>query len=304
MITDPRHRYATFLATTESESELRRYDRILGTTRVLPLPVAEEGRRVSVSAQEGEHHLAVIAVDDETGEIDLTLRDAKHPDRIRTAGQFRQENWTFFGDVPLWGTLEQWLLLRSDSVELLRIEDEASRVPLPEIPEALSVAQLQGTRLVVVTAPQTLYVVDPVPGRVVRTVTLKGGGTHPIVRVRGEEVWINDADTMLKLDAVRFSVLDAAGSELEAGSTDAEPLGVITDWGFVRGGELVVIVRQALHDVVVLDALTMHPVGHAVFPQHAALVAATLVGRRTILAKTTEGWLTTARLRKVPLPKP
>lgn len=90
---------------------------------------------------------------------------------------------------------------------------------------------------------------DPVKQELVGHISLAGRAGNPTLRVRGEELWADDYDTLLRLSCPDWKILDRKRLEGGAGGT----MQFIGDWAFTRDGTTCAVARPFSSDVVALD---------------------------------------------------
>jgi hypothetical protein len=95
-------------------------------------------------------------------------------------------------------------------------------------------------------------VYDPEAHEVVGHVSLAGRGGNPTLRFRGDELWADDYDTLLRLSARDLAVRDRRRLQGSAGAT----MQFIGGWAFTRDGSLCAVARPYSADVVALDTRT------------------------------------------------
>ncbi len=298
MISDATGRYCLgSIAGDDGEAFLVRYDRRWRTIREVPL--RSETQDVRVHVVEGRHAIAVIAHRREDDAYEVSVRGALRPHEPRAVGIFKAGKWDFLGDSQAWGDVPEHLVL-SDSAGvqfLVRIADEPRVQELGDSLKARHAVDIPGSRLVVLACAGSFVVLDAHSGRQIRSIELKEKNPAPIVGVRGDELWVNDVDTMLKFDTLRFDIIDAAGSQVVDNND-----GTIASWSFVANDELCLVVREAMGDAILLDAVTMAPVGHATFGAQDGPRSATLVGRNAVVALGTNNRVLRSRASRVKLP--
>lgn len=246
---------------------------------------------------EGKHHLAVIAQSEAGGEIEVTVRSARSPEDVLATGRFI-DTWVFEGDSQAWAMVPEYIITtKQDGTKgLLRIADDAEIDPLEEFEPALEVVAVPNSRLVIIASSGAYTVYDPIAARAIRHFQLAGGNPEPTLRFRNnDELWVNDIDTMLKIETREFEeVLDAAGSDIEQEDTH----GGFGRWTFAAGNELCVVTRPSVGDVLVLDVISMLPIARGVF-SNGVPVEAVLVGRNTVVAVDVDGRALRTRVKKV-----
>jgi hypothetical protein len=297
-----------YVSTQLNENVLWRYDRRWrGVTMHQPYGDS------AFTTIDGLHHFAVVHQPEAGGEIEVTLRTAKDPATVLATARF-VDAWVFEGEPQLWGLVPEYVVTKQkDGTNgLLRIEDDAEVDPLEGFDGAHVVVGVPDSRLVVVGGPASYTVYDPVAARAIRRYELAGGNQAPSMKFRnGEELWLNDVDTMLKIETKQFEVIDAAGSETSETSEIADPAdglpggagddsGGFGKWNFAAGNELCVVTRPEVADVLVLDTVSMLPVARGVF-KSGRPTEALLLGRNSIVATDVSGAALRARLRKVPV---
>jgi hypothetical protein len=253
----------------------------------------------------GPHHFAVVNQPDAGGQIEVTLRPASDPAQVVATARF-VDTWVFEGEPQAWAWVPEYIVTRQadGSNGLLRIEDDAEIDSLEGFGAAHSIVGVPDSRLVIIGGPASYSVYDPVAGRTIRHFELAGGNQAPTMRFRnGEELWLNDVETMLKIETKQFEVVDAAGSEMGAqpGSEATTHQGGFGGWNFAARNELCLVARPGLGDVLVLDAVSMLPVARGVF-KSGRPTEAMLLGRNSLVATDESGTALRTRLRKVPLP--
>ena len=247
----------------------------------------------------------------------VTVRDVREPLEVLASADLDADAWRFAGDNRQWARVpEHVLLVDGDHRRLARLADDAAVVDISELGPVHQVEMVPGSRLVVLAGPGALSVFDPVAGRELRHLQLAGGEQHPLVRFRnGEELWVNDVDTMLKIETRQWQVVDAAGSETAEGAepraipVDPEPVaageaedatasaGRFGGWTWAGDGELCVVSRPGTGDVLVLDAVSMLPVAHGLVG--GAPIDAALLGRNLVVAVEGDGGTRRSRARRV-----
>lgn len=297
MITDAKPRIVlAWKRIADAQIELLRFDSRWRSTRSFMACADKLSGYTHLDVLEGNYHFAVIERGENTG-LRITLRSVDHPDLCTATGEFQSGNWHFSGEHQQWANVPEYLLVREKfSYSVLRIADDATTIDLDGIDDALGVIAVPNSRLLVISRIGGMSIFDVYAKRVIHTYRFKEHNPTPTIRFRGEELWANDVTTMLKLDA-KFAVIDAAGSELE---TEHDPThGAISSWTFAAGAELCLVTRPDMHDVVVLDTVTMLPVAHAVFPAWSRPKEAVLCGTRTVIGQLEDGSLVCQRLRRV-----
>jgi len=257
---------------------------------------------VEFSVVEGKHHLATVSQPEAGGEIEVVVRSPKSPADALASAKYI-DTWLFDGDSPMWANVPEYVITRQKDGQngLLRIEDDAEIDPLEGFEGAHAIAQVPNSRLVVIAGPGAYTVYDPIARRAIRHYQLASGNQSPSLRFRNEEeLWLNDVDTMLKIETRQFEVIDAAGSEVEHHVEEEIPgkLGGFGRWTFAADNELCVVTRPNVGDVLVLDVVSMLPVARGVFAKGVPIEAA-LVGRNTVVAVDAGGRPLRTRLKKV-----
>jgi len=286
-----------YVLTQLNENTLWRYDR-----RWRRSTTYQPYGQTTFSVIEGKHHLATVLQREAGGELEVKVLSPTAPDvAIGTATYV--DTWVFEGAPQVWANVPEYIITRQkDGTNgLLRIEDDAETDPLEGIETVHQVAQVPGSRLVVLSGPGTYTVYDPVATRSIRHFELAGKNEVPNLRFRNEEeLWINDLDTMLKVETRQFEVADAAGSDVEAadGGEPSREHGSFGRWTFAAANELCVVTRPTVGDVLVLDVVSMLPVARGIFRRGTPLEAM-LVGRNSIVAVDADGNRLGTRLKKV-----
>jgi hypothetical protein len=294
VLLDESGRYAL---TQLNESTLWRYDR-----RWRGVAAFQPHGDAAVRVIEGTHHFLVVHQSEPGGEIEVTVRPAAAPEVVLATGRF-VDAWHFEGDSQAFGKVPDYVLVeQSDgSPALLRIADDAEIDALEGFDSVVDVAHVPDSRLVVISGVAAYTVYDPAISKAIRHFELAGGNPTPMMGFRnGEELWMNDTDTMLKIETRQFEVQDAAGSQIDA-SVDpetAEPLGRFGRWTFAAGNELCVVTRPEMGDVLVLDGVSMLPVARGIFDRSSPFDAV-LSGRNSIVAVDARGKALRTRLRRV-----
>jgi hypothetical protein len=295
VITDESRRY---VLTQLNPSTLWHYDRRWRRVSAYQ-PHAED----AFTTLEGRHHFAVVHQPEAGGKIEVTLRSANAPTTVLATGRF-VDSWVFEGEAKLWGLVPEYLVTREKDGRngLLRIEDDAEIDALEGFTSVNTIIGVPDSRLVIVGSPGSYTVYDPIAVRSIRHYQLAGGNQSPSMQFRNnEELWLNDIDTMLKIETKQFEVIDAAGSELDEG-VEADTVvgrpGGFGRWNFAAEKELCVVTRPNVGDVLVLDAVSMLPVARGVF-KHGQPMEALLIGRNTVIATDANGEVLRTRLRRV-----
>jgi hypothetical protein len=299
-----------YVHTQLNETTLWRYDR-----RWRKVSMCQPYGDKAFTTIDGKHHFAVVHQAEPGGEVEVTLRSAADPEAVLATGRF-VDTWIFEGEPKLWGRVPEYIITKQKdgNSALLRIEDDAEVDPLEGFESAHTVVAVPNSRLVVVGGAGSYTVYDPVAMRAIRHYQLAGGNQLPFMRFRNdEELWLNDVDTMLKIETKQFEVIDAAGSDIgetegpSEGQTEGpsegpiegpKELGGFGRWTFAAGNELCVVTRPNVGDVLVLDAVSMLPVARGVLSRGLPLEAV-LIGRNTIVATDVEGKPLRTRLRRV-----
>lgn len=297
MILDETGRYAL---TQLNESTLWRYDmRWRGVT--MHQPYGDN----PITTVEGTHYVLVVHQANDGSDITATVRGPRDLEVVLASGTFNDGKWSFEGEVDYWEKVPEYIIVkRADGgPALVRLADDADIDPLEGFKSALRVSHVPDSRLVVIAGEGAYTVYDPIARRAIRHYELSGKNSNPYLRFRNaDELWINDTDTMLKLDTKKFQVVDAAGSE--TGSEDVDQsklppdLGNFGRWTFAADNELCVVTRPNMGDVLILDGVTMLPVGRGIFGQ-VRPIDALLAGRNKIVAVDEKGFGHRARTRRV-----
>lgn len=247
--------------------------------------------------------------------LEVTVRSSHQVGIIRAQAVYEQEEWTFSGDNHAWAQVPEYVLLTSEELPadspaprpiLLRIADDAEPDELEGVEGARVVTPVPGSRLVVLAGAGKIYVYEPVVRRVVANFDLAGGTEHLDLGFRDDnELWIADGDTLVKVDSKSWKVLDAAGTAevvdaAEATAEGQKRSGHFGRWSFVADNELALVTRPDIGDVLALDAVTMLPVGRAVFRSRP--LDACLLGKNLVLAVDDSGEVWRCRLRRVKRP--
>lgn len=291
MITDPGGRY---LLTQLNSRELWHYDKRWRKYELLGFGDEKEAR-----VYEGVHHLCSV-VDTKPGEaLTATVYSAEDPKNPIATAVFDNDKWTFEGDKQAWAWVPEYILvpLENDQQALLRIADNCELFNVSELGKVIDVVPVPDNRIVLLIGEGKFWVFDPISHRSFWSQQLAQANPRPVARFRNnEEVWINDLDTMLKLEAKKFEIIDGAGSDIsDQGEAHHGHFG---RWTFAAQGELCVITRPSMGDVLVIDALSMAPVAQGVF--RASPVDAMLVGRNTLVGVAEDGSPLRTRARRVP----
>lgn len=295
VITDESGRYAL---TQLNETVLWRYDR-----RWRSVSMHQPFGDMPFTSVEGKHHLAVISQPNPGGEIAVSIRAVAHPEIVLATGTFI-DTWVFEGEPSLWALVPEYILIsqKDGRTGLLRIADNAEIDILEGFDTPHAVAQVPNSRLVVLAGPASYTVYDAVAERSIRHFELAGGNQKPMLRFRNsEELWLNDVDTMLKVETKSFEVVDAAGSDVGEHThvdTPTEKLGGFGRWTFAAENELCVVTRPNVGDVLVLDGVSMLPVARGIF-NRGLPIEAMLMGRNTIIATDIQGRPLRTRSRRV-----
>lgn len=299
MIADESGRY---VLTQLNDKTLWRYDH-----RWRKVDTYEPYGDAGFSAIEGEHHVGLVSQPEAGGEIEVTVRSAKNPTGILATARF-MDTWVFEGQSQMWAAIPEYFLTqkKDGSRGLLRIADDAEIDPLEDFEAVLSVEAVPNSRLVVIASPGAYTVYDPIATRAIRHFKLAGENPTPRLRFRNnDELWVNDVDTMLKIETRQFEeVLDAAGSDIEPSDIEPSEIGQegvhggFGRWNFARENELCVITRPSVGDVLVLDAISMLPVARGVFSTGVPLDVI-LVGRNSVVAVDAGANLLRTRVKRV-----
>jgi hypothetical protein len=295
MITDESGRFAL----APVGNRLWRYDGRWRTSDLIdvgesPVYFSEGAAALAVTTKEADH-------------ISVEVRIPESPDDVPASAIYDGTHWEFLGDSQFWAAVPDYVLLaEGDGQQMLRLADDAELDPLEGIGPVHQVVDVPASRLVMLAGAGIISVYDPIARRVLRHFELAEKNPQPVIRFHdADEVWINDLTTMLKLDAKKFEVIDAAGSETgispsEAGEEGEKKtaLGRFEGWTFAAGNELCVVTRPELGDALVLDTVSMLPVAQATFLTGAP-IDATLVRRNILIATTADGLALRARVRKV-----
>lgn len=295
MISDTTQRYLL----AKVGDKLWRYDARFRTYKFIPVA---DGAPFDVI--EGNIALAVVVHDEEQDQIVVTVRAPKEPENALATGVFQDGKWSFIGDKQAWELVPEYILIPRSDVhsDLLRIEDGAEIDDLEDVDNVHDVVHIPNSRLVLLVREGSWLVYDPMTKKSFGNHELAGKEPKPQIRFRNkDEMFVNDVDTMLKVESKHFKVLDAAGSDVAHDTEDKARAGSFGQWTFAAGGELVVIPRPYLGDVLVLDAVSLLPVARGVF-RRGTPIDAMMIGRNTLVAVAPDGVPLRVRARRVKVP--
>ena len=286
-----------YVLTQLNENTLWRYDRRWRRSSTFQ-PFGD----MSFAVIEGEHQLAAVSQREAGGGLEAKVLSPRAPALALATANY-VDTWVFEGDPQVWANVPEYVITRQkDGTNgLLRIADDAEIDPLEGFGPVHQVAQVPNSRLVVLGGSASYTVYDPIAMRSIRHFELAGKNQTPFLRFRHEdELWINDTDTMLKIETRQFEVVDAAGSDIdpEVNGESSPHHGGFGRWAFAAHNELCVVTRPRMGDVLVLDTMSMLPVARGVFKSGVPLEAL-LVGRNSIVAVDAAGNRLRTRLKKV-----
>jgi len=247
VITDGR-----YLLRAESNTMLWRYDTRWRRTKRVPF-----GNGLPFELYEGDGH--ALLVQHIEGSILASVVGASDPSTTLATANYDGKVWAFAGDKSAWTSVPEYVLLPPEGEStsasgLLRIADGALIDPLVDVVGVRTVTAVPKSRLVVLVGSGKVTVYDPNSGHAGYRFALANDAANPQVRFRkeGAELWINDVDTMLKIETRDWEVIEAAGPPSEA-----EIQAPIAQWVFADDESVACLLRPDENEVVIVDSSTL-----------------------------------------------